>query len=95
MVLAGHHVISDLIVVVESNDVEKVKDICEKFCGRYPQDEELLNIICEGSSPASEFIAAGDEASREKLKSELQRLWNIRQLESSGGEKLWYKDRRP
>lgn len=94
MVLAGHHVIKDIIEVVDKKDMEKLMEL-QKFCERYPDDEELQKIMCGESSLAEEYIVSRDEASQGKLKKELHDLMTIRQIETSGGEKLWFKDRRP
>ena len=94
MVLAGHHVIKDIAEVVEKKDIKKLREL-QKFCERYPNDEELQTIMCGESSLAEEYIVSGDETSQEKLKKELHDLLTVRQIETSGGEKLWFKDRRP
>ena len=94
MVLASHHVIQEIIDVVDDNDMKKLREFCTKFCKRYPKDDSLQNIICGESSLVEEYILSREDAVLEKLKSGLHKLWNVRQLESSGGERLWFKGRR-
>lgn len=95
MVLASHHVIRDILEAVEGSDLEKLEDECLKFCERYPKDDELHRIICGDDSMLSSYLSSRDDKLLERLKSELQELLNVRKIESSGGEKLWFKDRRP
>ena len=95
MVLASHHVVKDLLDAVDAKDVKNLREVCKKFCSRYPKDEELLRFICGEKSLAETYFASKDETILAKLKIELHRLWSLRQLESAGGDNLWYKDRRP
>lgn len=95
MVFASHHVIKDIQDVLESGNIKELREITKKFCERYPKDEELMHIICGEKSVLEEYILTRKDEALGNLKKELHDLWNLRQLESSGGEKLWFKDRRP
>jgi len=95
MVLASHHVIGDILEIIEGGDLRELRDICTKFCERYPLDEDLRRIICGADSKISEYLISRDERILEDIKSELWELMNIRKMETSGGERLWFKDRRP
>ncbi len=95
MVLASYHVIRDVLEIIESSDMEKLQDMCAKFCKRYPEDEEFRKIICGAVSKLSEYMLSRDETVLGDIKSELRELMNIRKMETSGGDRLWYKDRRP
>jgi hypothetical protein len=95
MVLASHHVVKELLDAADVKEAKNLMEICKKFCSRYPKDEELLGFICGEKSLAETYFASKDEAVLKKLKAELHRLWSLRQLESAGGENLWFKDRRP
>ena len=94
MVLASHHVIRDILEIVESGDLKELQDMCTKFCKRYPEDGELHRIICGVDSKISEYMLSRDKKALEDIKAELTELMNIRKMETSGGERLWFKDRR-
>lgn len=95
MVYASYHVIKDILEIIEEKDLDKLQKECAKFCKRYPNDGELHELICTADSKLSEYIVSKDEKPLEGLKSKLKDLVNIRKIETSGGDKLWFKDRRP
>ncbi len=95
MVYASYHVIKDILEIIEEKDLDKLQRECAKFCKRYPNDRELHELICGLDSKLSEYIVSKDEKTLEDLKSKLKDLVNIRKIETSGGDKLWFKDRRP
>lgn len=95
MVLASHHIIKEMLNAIDKKDFKLLEELGKKFRQRYIGDDELQQILDGEKSPFEQYILTGDEAALLKLKAELHRIWNIRQLESAGGEKLWYKDRRP
>lgn len=90
MILASHYVIEDLLHILEDGDIEEIRKICEKYCRRYKNDSDLIR-ICNMILDLEE--EAGDEI-LEDIKSRLKELSNTRRLETSGGTRLWFEDRR-
>jgi hypothetical protein len=94
MALASYHVLRGIVEIVERGDMGELQDVCAKFCERYPNDRELHKITCEVDSKISEYLITKDEKLLDDVKAELTRLINIRKMETTGGDRLWYKDRR-
>ena len=95
MVLASHHVIREILEDLESEDIKKFKATADKFCERYEKDEELKKAVGAQESLATEYILTRSDESLDALKKELQRIFSMRNIEASGGEDLWFSDRRP
>jgi len=91
MVLASHYVIKNMFRVLESRDVVEAKEIFKKFSVRYSDDTKLVRIYNE----YSKYLKSRDPEKLDEIKSTLNRLKDIRKRETSGGTRLWFKDRRP
>jgi len=91
MVLASHYVIKSISIVLEKKDIAQSQELCEKFSKRYFDDMELQNICNDIRS----YLKTRDKKELEKIKSLLKKLKSVRKRETSGGARLWYKDRRP
>jgi len=91
MVLASHYVIKSISIVLEKKDITESQELCEKFSKRYFNDRELQNICKDFRS----YLKTRDSDELERIKSTLNRLKDIRKRETSGGTRLWFKDRRP
>lgn len=90
MIFASHYVIEDLLHTLEGGDIEEMRKMCEKYCGRYKNDSELIR-TCNMIPIDLEEI--GDETLKD-IKSRLKELSSARRLETSGGTRLWFEDRR-
>ncbi len=91
MVFASHYVIKNILRVLERKDITGGTELCEKFSSRYSEDRELLDVCSEFKS----YLKTRDSKKLEKIKSTLRELKDIRERETSGGTRLWLKDRRP
>jgi hypothetical protein len=91
MVLASHYVIKSISIVLEKKDLTESEDVCDKFSRRYVGDEELQRICNDFKS----YLSTRDDEELEKIKLALKKLKDVRKRETSGGTRLWYKDRRP
>lgn len=91
MVLASHYVIKSISIVLEKQDIPKGTEVCNKFSKRYSEDADLQRIFNEFKA----YLETRDDGELKKIKTALKRLTSIRKSETSGGTRLWYKDRRP
>lgn len=89
MTLASHYVLKDMLNSLE--DVKGAKDIFGKFYSRYSDDIELTD-ICK---KFNKYLKSKDSKSLEDIKRDLKELVDGRSIETGGGGRLWYKDRRP
>jgi len=71
--------------------MEGAKAVFEKFCSRYSNDIELADI----HKTFKEYLKSKDSKALEDIKRVLKELADGRSIDTSGGEGLWYKDRRP
>jgi len=88
MTLASHYVLKDILNSLD--DMGEAKAVFKKFCNRYSDDIELADI----HKKFKKCRKSKDSKSLEDVKVLLKGLVNGRSIETDGGEKLWYKDRR-
>lgn len=89
MILASHYVVEGLLYVLEGGNPEDIKKMCEKYSQRYNHDSKLVN-LCNMLIGPKEI----DDKTLEDMKSKFRELSNARKLETSGGTRLWFEDRR-
>ena len=89
MTLASHYVLKDMLNSL--GDIEEAKKVFKKFCSRYSDDIELMD-ICKAFN---KYIKSKDSKSLEDIKRHLKELVDGRSIDTGGGERLWYKNRRP
>lgn len=92
MVKASPYVIRNISMVLENEDFEEAKELCEKFSARYADDVELIS-ICERYK---EYQESRDMAILDELKTSLERLKSKRTSGVPDAAMPWIKDsRRP
>ena len=91
MVTASHYVIKNMSMVLESRDLVETNEMFKKFSVRYSDDIKLMCICNE----YSKYLKSRDPEKLDEIKSALERLKVTRKRETSGGTRLWFKDRRP
>ena len=85
--MISYHVIEKILK--EWEDLHAVKEDLDKFSTRYPDDVEFQKLYTK----FKEYLTTETDK-LEKIKSELKRLERIRKIESSGGMRLPFRDRR-
>lgn len=93
MVKASPYVIRNISMVLEKEDFDAARELCEKFSARYSEDIELVR-ICD---KYREYRETEDEGTLCDLMASLERLSSTRIAHTgvSDGTALWYHDRRP
>jgi len=91
MILSSHYVIKDVLHTVQRGDAEEIKKVCDKYCGRYRNDEGLA-AVC--SLIAEEDTGRLSEETLCEIRTLLEDLLSVRKIDSHGGTGLWFSDRR-
>jgi hypothetical protein len=93
MVKASPYVIRNISAVLEKEDFDSAKELCEKFSARYSEDIELVR-ICDRYT---EYQETKDVGMLDELNMSLERLSSTRIAHTgvSDGTALWYHDKRP
>ena len=91
MITASHYVIKNISVVLETKDLIDAREVFEKFSTRYSADRELQEIWDE----FREYLQSMEDEKLDNIKSTLEKLKNIRRLETSGGTDIWFTGTRP
>ncbi len=87
---ASHYVFMDLEEMIKNEKYMKLKEISEKYCERYTEDEDLKRICCN----IIELLKSKNYDGLEAIRNDLKRLISSRKLQTSGGTKLWFDSRR-
>jgi hypothetical protein len=90
MILSSHYVLKDILHTLERRDLEETKKLCEKYCERYRNDQELI----KACSLMSERAGSLRDRNMSEMKNKLEELLSARKMDVSGGTNLWYSDRR-
>jgi|WetSurMetagenome_2_1015567.scaffolds.fasta_scaffold07902_5 hypothetical protein len=91
MILSSQYVIKDILHTVENGDAGEIRKVCDKYCGRYRNDEGLA-AVC--SLISEEETGRLSEKRLSEIRERLQDLLSVRRLDVSGGTNLWFVDRR-
>lgn len=87
-IIASHYVLNDILLTLESGDIEDLRRVCEKYVSRYDNDDELIRVCSMVSGPKVGRKTLDD------MRCMLEELIDVRRLENSGGTDLWFSDRR-
>ncbi len=92
MVKASPYVIRNISTVLEKEDFDAARELCEKFSARYSEDIELVR-VCD---KYREYALTEDAAMLNELMSSLERLSSTRIADTGVSDgKLWYSSLRP
>jgi len=89
MTLASHYVFKEMVNALKNP--KTARDVFEKFYKRYQDDIELVD-VCKRFR---EYLKSKDSAELKGIRKTLKELRETRREETSGGNDLWYTDRRP
>ncbi len=87
-IIASHYVLNDILLTLDTGELEDIRRVCNKYVCRYGNDDALVR-VCN--------MALGAKVGRkalEDMRCMLEELIDIRRLENSGGTELWFSDRR-
>ncbi|OYT27210.1 MAG: hypothetical protein B6U97_02155 [Candidatus Altiarchaeales archaeon ex4484_96] len=90
MTTASHYVFMDLEEMIKNGKYSKLHEISEKYSDRYNEDNELQT-ICD---KIINSLATENQQELENIKKDLQQLINTRKMQTGGGSRLWFEDRR-
>ena len=76
-------------LLVSHCPVGRVRKTCQKYCGRYKNDEAFIG-VCNVLMDVEEL----DDKAQQEIMQKLQELLSVRRIDSSGGTGLWFTDRR-
>jgi hypothetical protein len=87
-IIASHYVLNDILLTLESGELEDLRRVCQKYVSRYDNDDELIRVcsMVDSSKVGRKTI--------EDMRCMIEDLIDTRRLESSGGTDLWFSDRR-
>ena len=87
-IIASHYVLNDILLTLDTGEMDDIRRVCEKYVSRYDNDDALIR-VCS--------MALGSKVGRkaiEDMRCMIEELIDIRRLENSGGTDLWFSDRR-
>ncbi len=90
MVLASHYIFMDVLSLLERNRTERLEEVCTGYSKRYSDDDEFQELI-------SIILTALEDSNNgvlDELKPRIRNAIASRRIETSGGTKLWFKNRR-
>jgi len=87
-ITASHYVLNDILLTLESGDIEGLQRVCQKYMSRYDNDDELVRVCNMVNTPKVGRKTIQD------MKYMLEDLIDLRRLDNSGGTDLWFSDRR-
>ena len=87
-IIASHYVLNDILLTLDTGELDDINRVCEKYVSRYDNDDALIRVcrMASGSRVGKKDIA--------DMRCILEELIDIRRLENSGGTDLWFSDRR-
>jgi len=90
MVTASHYILRDVLSLMERDRTERLEEVCSCYAKRYSSDEEFQELV----SQILLGLETDDNGILEGLKPKISELITTRKIETSGGTKLWFRDRR-
>jgi len=50
-ITASHYVLNDILLTLESGDIEGLQRVCQKYMSRYDNDDELVRVCNMVNTP--------------------------------------------
>lgn len=87
MVVASHYVFKDMKRLLDRGDTEGLRDATNRYREIYCEDAELQEL----SERIKEHLLSENWKSLEELRGEIRELERMRQLQTSGGSRVWFR----
>jgi len=91
MVVASHYIFRDVLDLISRERIDRLEEVCDGYSRRYQDDQEFQE-VCDWVNRYLHSDKSNGELNH--IKERLGELIKIRRLEVSGGNRLWFVERR-